>query len=199
MATGRWDLSETPLNLLEAAFERFAGQPSSPHLEPIFMELVRRCHSFLFKYILCKVRNSYDIEDLLQITLKKAFEYRSTYKCSSGSFRQWIFGIAHHTVINHFRALGRERENLSAWAGIAAGLPGSAVDPERAYMAENEYRDLLDSCKEERDKRLLEALIRRKFDGQSWSEIHRDMGWDIEPESLRIACIRLVKNLKRVR
>lgn len=193
------NLSETPIDILQVYFERGAQeQPPPPYLELIFMELVARSQKNLVRYIARRVKNPYDIEDLLQITLGKAFHGRSGYDSRRGTFQQWLFGIASHNLANHFQASNREQENLNAWAAEARQAEGPA-NPERAFLAKDEYQFLEQSCEEEQDKKLLEALKRRRVEKQSWDEIHRDMGWEITPQSLRVECYRLEKRLRRVR
>lgn len=196
MSTIRWNLQKTPDELLEISFERSAQQSASPELEPVFMELVNRVQDPLVRFIASRVRDPHHVEDLVQTTLMKAFDKRKTYR-HLYSFRSWIFGIASNTVSNHFRANGRRREDPTDWS--SREVPTHTADQQRALLAKEEYSTLLHQVEEERDKRLLDAWIRHKFDDQSWNEIRDDMGWNITPESLRIACFRLVKSLKRVR
>jgi len=189
---------DTPDDLLQVYFEKFSHEPSSPHLEPIFMELVSRSHEPLVRFFAAKVRNAYDCEDLLQISLIKAFDGRRTYSAARGSFADWLFGIAKTTLANHFRALGREAQFRDPQATDLQETPSPAVSAEKAFLDKEQYTLLLSGCAGERDRKLLEALKRRKVEKEHWNCIQRDMGWDLTPESLRVECHRLEKKLRRV-
>jgi RNA polymerase sigma factor (sigma-70 family) len=44
-----------------------------------------------------------DVEDLVQDTLIAIYQYRDSYDCTR-SLRGWLFGIAHHKLIDYFRS-----------------------------------------------------------------------------------------------
>ena len=191
-------LREIPDPLLQGYLERLMARPSPPRkaIEAVFLELLRRHQESVLTYIGWVVKDPYHLEDLTDITLTKSFDNLSSYR-SRQPFQSWLFRFARETVLNHLRALGPDREPLMAWVETGAG-PTAAADSKRVWKEREEYCQLGERCGEERDRRLLDAWIRNRFDHQSWSEIHRVMSWDMKPDSLRIACFRLVKSLQRV-
>lgn len=67
-----------------------------------FEELLVRYETRIFQYILSRVRNHADAEDLTQKTFLAAWKNRQMYK-SRYPYGAWIFTIARNQTISHFR------------------------------------------------------------------------------------------------
>ena len=59
--------------------------------------------SRVFGYILARVNNRADAEDLCQEVFLKAFRAQDAYDASKASPGTWIYTITRNTVIDHFR------------------------------------------------------------------------------------------------
>ena len=57
----------------------------------------------LFRYISLKIKTD-DAEDILELTLLKAWENRDKYDSTKSNIQTWLFTIARNTIIDHYRS-----------------------------------------------------------------------------------------------
>ncbi len=67
----------------------------------------------VFAYRVCLVRT--DADDLAQETFIRAARGLASYR-GTASFKNWLYRIAHHTVVDWQRRQSRQRENEAAFA-----------------------------------------------------------------------------------
>lgn len=72
-------------------------------------EWVQSHGDVLFHYALARVQDKATAEDLVQDTFLAAMSSVGSFRGAS-SERTWMIGIMRHKILDHFRALGRERE-----------------------------------------------------------------------------------------
>ena len=63
----------------------------------------------LYRYIVFKVGNRADAEDLTQQTFLKALESIGSYKWRGLPFSSWLFRIAHNQTVDYFRKKNKEK------------------------------------------------------------------------------------------
>ena len=74
----------------------------------LFVEALTSCQEALRGYCYAKVGNWVDAEDVLQATNIKLWEKETDWD-RSRPFLPWALGVAHYTVLSHFRDRQRDR------------------------------------------------------------------------------------------
>ena len=96
------------------------------------LHLVRRCradaaafgalydHYFprVYNYVFMRVRDRAAADDLVSTIFTRALDRLDTYRETRGAFGVWLFGIARHAVVDHYRHAAR-----------ATSLPLEQVEP----------------------------------------------------------------------
>lgn len=85
-----------------------------------FEALYQRYVARVYRYAFARVRNAADADDLTSQTFLAALIGIDRYR-GTGSFAAWLFGIASHLSVNHFR---KAKEQVPLDESLA--LPGSA-------------------------------------------------------------------------
>ena len=80
-----------------------------------FTEWVRRYHESLFQFVLKRVNDETEAEDLLQEIYTKAFNHFDSFN-PRYAFSTWIFTIAENTCIDHFRRKKQQKKKQEGWA-----------------------------------------------------------------------------------
>lgn len=62
----------------------------------------------VYYYFCLRAGNRMDAEDLTAATFERAWRDRDRYRKDLGRFTNWLFGIAHHILISHYRKKQRE-------------------------------------------------------------------------------------------
>lgn len=62
----------------------------------------------IYRYMMIKLRNQMDAEDLTQQVFLKALRSISTYRWKGVPFSSWLFRIANNQVIDHYRKKNKE-------------------------------------------------------------------------------------------
>src|SRR5512145_3507375 len=57
----------------------------------------------VYHYFCLRVGDRLEAEDLTAATFERAWRDRERYRKDLGTFTNWLFGIAHHVVVTHFR------------------------------------------------------------------------------------------------
>ena len=140
------------------------------HQHPEAFAELYRCHvNRVYRYVLVRVGNVHDAEELTAQTFLAAFEGIQGYR-SEGSFAAWILGIARHKVADYFR---RHREALPLEAAVQVASPTMAVDEAVSQkILLEQVTQVLKTLSSER----AEAFSLRIFAGLSLSEISQIMG-----------------------
>jgi len=76
----------------------------------------------IYRYLMLRVGNRADAEDITQQVFLKALEAIKSFRPRGAPFSSWLFRIAHNQVVDHYRKRNRERtlpldEARSASAG----------------------------------------------------------------------------------
>src|SRR5687767_333591 len=57
----------------------------------------------VYHYFCLRTGDRLEAEDLTAVTFERAWRDRERYQKNLGTFTSWLFGIAHHVAITHFR------------------------------------------------------------------------------------------------
>lgn len=74
-----------------------------------FEELYEAHFNKIYRYIMLRVRNQEEAEDLTQQVFLKSWESIGSYKWKGVPFSSWLFRIAHNQVVDHQRKMNKER------------------------------------------------------------------------------------------
>lgn len=116
-----------------------AGEATDADWDALYAEQLPRVYNF-FRYRVAPA----DAEDLAAATFEKAWAARHRYRRDLAGFSGWLFTIARHVAIDHYR---RRRGHQALDAAAAVAAPGRSPEEQAGFDA-----DL------ERLSRLLETL-----------------------------------------
>jgi len=83
------------------------------HKEQVYLDYKDRIYldykDRVYGYIIAKVANSHDAEDLLSCVFIKIYQKLDCYDSTKASLSTWIYTITHNEVCNFFRAKAKQR------------------------------------------------------------------------------------------
>lgn len=71
-------------------------------------KIFRLCYKDIYDYIMRRVKNRFDAEDLTMHVFTRGMVAVSSYEERGHPVKAWLFRIAHNTVVDHFRALSQK-------------------------------------------------------------------------------------------
>jgi RNA polymerase sigma-70 factor (ECF subfamily) len=138
--------------------------------------------------------------DLVQDIFVKLLEKIHTYNRAEGKFRNWLFSVAHNTVIDHARRRARYTKALDGWVVQMLG----ATTSESLQMAE-------DWVKIHRERILEHALktVRARTSSRVWACFEQRLlrnrpgaaiaaDLDLEPNAVYVNASRVLKQVREV-
>lgn len=152
-------------------------------------KIFRLCYEGVYDYILRRVGNRNDAEDLTMKVFVKGFEAISGYEERGVSVRAWFYRIAHNMVVDHYRIL-RKDINLEE-------IP-EAVDAGKGVELELVEREAVEELYSEMRKvppAQAEVLILRFIEDMSVSETAMILGK--KEGTVRALQFKGVNNLKK--
>ncbi|MFC1656308.1 RNA polymerase sigma factor, partial [Patescibacteria group bacterium] len=76
----------------------------------LFIEFYEKYKNKLFSYLMYRLNFNRELsEDLLMDVVLKAYEKFGSYNQKKGSFKNWIFTIAHNHLLNHWRDQNKKK------------------------------------------------------------------------------------------
>jgi RNA polymerase sigma-70 factor (ECF subfamily) len=100
-------------------------------------KIFRLCYRDIYDYIIRRVGNSSDAEDITMQVFAQGLKAIGGYEDRGYSVRAWLYRIAHNAVVDHFRAQ-RQTVDLDG----AGEIPDEEVDIERAAIDRDDIRGL---------------------------------------------------------
>ncbi len=192
-------MQHTAINYLSATGAipaRAAGAPADDealaaaarHDRLAYAELYRRHGASVYRYLLFKVGNVQDAQDLTAQTFLAGLENIGSFQ-GRGRFTAWLFGIARRKAMDYFRtsravvSFDRLRET-----------PHPDQQPDEACQKQLDYEDLAVAMRRLTPDRA-EALVLRVFADRPVSEVAELMGKS-EP-AVRMLVSRAIQDLRR--
>lgn len=121
-------------------------QQQSPELAyEAFEELYRRYSQKVFSFLINKLKNHADAEDILQKVFIKVHESKHLYN-EKFKFEQWIFIISRTSALDHFRSTSRYQnkiKSIEASEIIESNFPELYLDKNQQELLELKYIDEL--------------------------------------------------------
>lgn len=125
-----------------------------------YRELLRRLSDVLRAFFSRRLRSGpADVDDLVQDTLMAVHSRRITYDCAQ-AFTPWLFAIARHKLMDHFRRAGRKPTHVEIDDTCREEIPEDAI------MARRDLDRLLETLPERQ-----QSVVRcMKIEGATASE-----------------------------
>ena len=107
--------------------------------ERAYGKLFRLCYKDIYDYIVRRVGNVHDAEDLTMDVFTKGYAGVASFEQRGFSVRAWFYRIAHNSVVDHFR-VSRESVDIDEIPGFASGeeaiedVLSANAEMERLYM-----------------------------------------------------------------
>ena len=154
-----------------------------------FQVLVERHQARLFGLARHYLRNSAEIEDLVQDTFLKAFSRLETFQ-SQSSFYTWVYRIGKNTILDHLKRKGRSpvmamEDPEETLGGATEGRSGRLPGPDSQMMTQ-EIVDITRSVLAELPDIFRDVLILRELEGLSYQEISETLDVSIGTVESRI-------------
>ena len=74
-----------------------------------FAELYEAYFDKIYRYVVLKIGDRTEAEDMTQQVFLKALKSLPTYKWQDVPFSAWLYRIAHNQIVDHFRKSGRQQ------------------------------------------------------------------------------------------
>jgi RNA polymerase sigma-70 factor (ECF subfamily) len=132
----------------------------------LFGEIIRRYQTRLTHYLRKFIRQSDELEDVLQVVFIKAYENLHGFDVSRG-FSAWIYRIAHNEAINHIRKNARVSVSIDE---VEMVLADESIDVPRDFdraLVQEQIEASLGKMKE----KYREPLILFLFEEKTYEEI----------------------------
>jgi RNA polymerase sigma-70 factor (ECF subfamily) len=103
-----------------------------------FAQLYEAYFDKIYRYIVMRIRNEMEAEDMTQQVFMKMLQSISSYKARGLPFSSWIYRIAHNLVVDHLR-----QQNKKATVNIEGiPLPDTGEDPQQIIEQQVDVEDL---------------------------------------------------------
>ena len=103
-----------------------------------FAQLYEAYFDKIYRYIVMRIRNEMEAEDIAQQVFMKMLHSISSYKSKGVPFSSWVYRIAHNQVIDYFR-----RQNKKATVDIEGlQLPSTGDDPQHMIERQVDVEEL---------------------------------------------------------
>jgi len=145
------------------------------HDPAAFGQLYEEHFDRIYRYIVLRVRNRADAEDLTQQVFLRALEHIGSYRYRGMPFSSWLFRIAHNQVVDHWKKKSREKVKLLTQDEMAEA--GALSDDDPADLAERKVglEQLAEACERLSDGQR-EVISLRFAGGLSVAETAKVMG-----------------------
>ncbi|MBI1215624.1 MAG: sigma-70 family RNA polymerase sigma factor [Alphaproteobacteria bacterium] len=128
------------------------------------------------------------IEDVVQEILLAIHAARHTYRPEQ-PFRNWMYGIARHKMVDYLRKQGRQRDNEINDAELETFLADDANNPEEALSG----KDIRQALTHLPDKQR-QVLLLTKVEGYSMAEAGKKLG--MSETATKVAAHRAYKKMR---
>jgi RNA polymerase sigma factor (sigma-70 family) len=134
-----------------------------------FGELYEAYLKKIYSFVYYKTYHKETAEDIVSLVFMKALENISSYKSGRGSFAAWLYGIARHAVVDHFRGIKPSVNIEDVWD----------LSDDNDLAVDFEVREKLEAVKKYLAKfspAHREIMILRLWQGLSYREISEIVG-----------------------
>jgi len=109
----------------------------------------------IYRYILYRVGNPTEAEDLAEQVFVKMLEAIAGYEPRGAPFGAWLFRIAHNLVVDHFRARAKRQEGEIDEGVVSIADSVNTLDPVEAILEHQHLRTAIALLTEEQQQVIL--------------------------------------------
>lgn len=139
-----------------------------------FGQLYEEHFDRIYRYVMLRVRNQADAEDIAQQVFLKALEKIGSYRWRGMPFASWLFRIAHNLVVDYWKKKSREKVVAVAPEEIDE-MAASPNDPATLAELNFDMKQLSAACEQLTDGQR-EIISLRFAGGLSVAEAAKVMG-----------------------
>jgi len=139
-----------------------------------FGQLYEEHFDRIYRYVILRVRNQADAEDITQQVFLKALENIGSYRWRGMPFASWLFRIAHNLVVDHWKKKNRQKVEAVAPEEIDE-MAASPDDPATLAELKFDVKQLATACEQLSDGQR-EIISLRFAGGLSVAESAKVMG-----------------------
>jgi RNA polymerase sigma-70 factor (ECF subfamily) len=139
-----------------------------------FGQLYEEHFDRIYRYVMLRVRNQEDAEDITQQVFLKALEKIGSYRWRGMPFASWLFRIAHNLVVDYWKKKSREKVAAVAPEEIDE-MAASSNDPVALAELNFDLKQLAAACDRLTDGQR-EIISLRFAGGLSVAESAKAMG-----------------------
>lgn len=140
-----------------------------------FGQLYEEHFDRIYRYVLLRVKNQADAEDITQQVFLKALENIGSYRWRGMPFASWLFRIAHNLVVDHWKKMSRQKVEAVAPEHIDELGVESSSDPAALTELNFDVKQLAVACEQLTDGQR-EIVSLRFAGGLSVAESAKVMG-----------------------
>lgn len=129
----------------------------------------------IYRYVVLRVRNQADAEDITQQVFLKALENIGSYRWRGMPFSSWLFRIAHNLVADYWKKKSREKVAAMDPEDVDQIAADSADDPAALAELKLDLKQLSSACQQLSDGQR-EIISLRFAGGLSVAESAKVMG-----------------------
>lgn len=118
----------------------------------------------VYHYFCLRVGDRLEAEDLTAATFERAWRDRERYRKDLGAFMNWLFGIARHVLIAHFR---QNQHEYPAGDETSAEKPFRPLEEESAHKEEFERIASMLASFPEREREIFSLKYGAQFTNRS--------------------------------
>jgi RNA polymerase sigma-70 factor (ECF subfamily) len=158
---------------------------------PVFEELYNEAFPKVYAFIRCQVATTETAQELVSRVFLKAYRHRDKTPAGEAAM-QWVFRIAHNTLIDYWR-VEKRRERASLSIDEIEDLPLPSGSPDAEYERKRQIGDLLQVVGDlgEEDR----AILTLKFVAH---RTNRDIAGILQISEGAVS-MRLLRSLRRLR
>ncbi len=143
-----------------------------PQRDDAFVVLYQRYAAPILTYCRLRIGNVHDAEDTAAQVFAHA--YGAFPPDDRGTFRAWLFTIAHHSVVNHYRKQGARGPARSLTNELPDSIADPGGSPEVAALRNDDARELRSALAQLRDDQ--RQVIELRLAGLKGAEIAAVIG-----------------------
>jgi RNA polymerase sigma-70 factor, ECF subfamily len=125
--------------------ERVLVERAQQNDQEAFAELYEKYFDKIYRYIVFKIGDKFEAEDMTQQVFLKALRSIQSFKWQEVPFSAWLYRIAHNQIVDHLRR--NTRRSTSQLEETITDCTGSEANPQQLVEARLDMEELVTAAK----------------------------------------------------